>query len=156
MKTGFARALNEIIHDGVATPREMASAAGCSARHIRNVANQKDSTELSAQKMEKLSRWLVDERDEVRHLQGLLGRSGGAYLRPDQAEVDRCLKEEMADIQKEMTYADDALKNGETSAARRHVAKVKGLAKLALEEVEAVSEMHDARGDGRVNLPKRP
>jgi len=84
----------------------------------------------------------------------MLGMDGGAYIRPEQAEVDRCLLDEMAEIQKLMTYADDALKEGETAQARRHLAKVKGLSKLAMEEVEAVKEMHEARGDGHIQMTR--
>lgn len=152
MPTGFSRALNEMFHDGTITPRELEKATGYSATHLRNIAN--GETGVSDQAMEKISRTLVDDFGETRQVQGMLGMDGGAYIRPEQAEVDECLLEEMAEIQKLMTYADDAVKKGEASAARRHMAKVKGLAKLAFEEVEALTEMHQARGDGHVHMDR--
>jgi hypothetical protein len=152
MKTGFARALNEIIHDGVATPREMAGpdAADCSVSHLRDVANLKCTKELSPEKRERLSRWLIRERGEVRQLQGLLGKEGGAYVRSDQVALDECLKDEMAEIQKELTYADDAMKNGEFDAARRHRAKARGVVEMALEEIEAAEAMHQSTEHGTI------
>jgi len=150
MPTGFARALNEMFHDGTITPRELEKSTGYSATHLRNIANSE--TGVSDEAMENISRVLVDEYGETRQLQGMLGMDGGAYIRPEQAEVDRCLLDEMAEIQKLMAYADDALKEGETAEARRHLAKVKGLSKLAMEEVEAVKEMHESRGDGHIQI----
>jgi len=148
----YVDALNGIVRDGVATAQQMASAADCSTQHMHNVLSSCSRKGLSLEAFQRLSAWLVDEKGEVRQLDAFLGVDGGAYIRPEQAEIDRCLLQEMAEMQKLMTYADDALKDGEHDAARRHIAKVKGLSKLAMEEVEAVSEMHDSRSDGHIHM----
>jgi len=156
MKTGFARALNEIVHDGVATLREMSGpdAADCSVSHLRDVANLKSEKELSPEKRERLSRWLIAERGEVRHMQGLLGSDGGAYVLPDQVELDQCIEQEAHDLLKEVTYTEDALDEGEPSSARIHAAKIRGLAELIIEEVKAVRKMHESRESGTITIDR--
>lgn len=151
---GYINNLRDIVHDGVATVSDLAEAGGCSKQHIRNVLNPCSKKGMSLEVFQSISAWLVDECGEFRQLEGFLGVNGGAYLRPDQVEIDLCLKEEMADIQKEITYADDAMKDGEIAAARRHGAKIKGLAQLAMEEIEAAQEMHESRGDGHICLDR--
>jgi len=69
-QTAFSLALNEITVDGTAHVAEMADVVGCSVSHMRKVVSTCDTTQLSLQKAICLSAWLVDEKDETRHLHG--------------------------------------------------------------------------------------
>jgi hypothetical protein len=135
-QTRFVRALGEIYRDGVCTTTEMARAAGCSERHMRHVVSQCDPTQLSLEKAEQLSRWLVDTFGETRQLDGLLGMRGATHLRPEDVESDDCLLEELALVSKHMSRADDAIKDGEPETARKEVER-------AFEELRRAHE--DAR-----------
>jgi hypothetical protein len=135
----FCRALNRIIHDGTATPVELAEAGGCSARHVRNAANTRSSKSVSLEFAEQISRWLVDERSETRQLDGFLGLRGATHFRPQDEDHDDCLLEEMARVQKHMARADDALKDGDTAQARQEMEEAQAWMKAAQEDA---SERH--------------
>lgn len=150
----YIDSLNAIVADGVATMSQMARAAGVSRQHISNCLNECREKDMSLEVFQQISSWLVDEKGEVRQLEAFLGTQGGAYLRPEQVELDECIEEEAHDLLKETTYAEDALSEGETAAARRHAAKIRGLAELIIEEVEAVKEMHQSPGRAAINLDR--
>ena len=150
----YLEALNEIVQEGVATVQQLARAAGCTPQHMRNAINQCYDKGLSLGAFQKVSAWLVDEKGEVRQLEAFLGVKGGAYLRPDQVELDQCIEEEAHDLLKEVTYTEDAIDEEETGAARRHAAKVRGLAELIIEEVEAMREMHESALNGQISITR--
>ena len=139
-QTAFCRALHEIHADGVATTREMARAAGCSDRHMRHVVSICDDTQLSLEKAERLSQWLVDTFGETRQLDGFLGLSGAVHMRPESHDPDDDLLEEMARVQKHMSRADDALGDGDVTTARQEMQEAFRWMKRAQEDAQALHE----------------
>ena len=139
-QTAFSRRLHDIHSGGVATIDEMAEAAGCTGRHMRHVVSMCSPKQLSLEKAIQLSAWLVDERDETRQLEGFLGLTGAVYLRPEPgtAETDDCLLEEMGQVQKRMSEADDALKSGDVDGARLQMQKAFKEMRRAMEDAQAL------------------
>lgn len=133
-KTAFQRKLNEIVRRSVATPRELASVADCSAQHIRAVA--RGDTCLSLEKAEVLSSYLADEQGELRQLEGFLGLSGATHFHPDEVENDDCLRSEIYGARNHFAAADSLLKAGEREEAAAQARKGIAKAKAALADIK--------------------
>lgn len=107
---------------------------------MRHVVSICDETQISLEKAERLSRWLVDTFEETRQVDGLLGLKGATHIRPDEHDPDDCLLEEMARVQKRMSKADEALKGGDVAEARREMQRAFEELRRAQEDAQA---LHD-------------
>jgi len=143
-QTAVSLALNEIVADGTASPQEMAAVLGCSESHIRAVISICDTTQLSLQKFLRLSAWLVDEKDETRHLHGAseeglpgaLGTTKDVHDTPDAVDNDDRIGDEVFDARQDAALAIEALKDGRRQDAARHLRDGIGDFYEALEDVQ--------------------
>lgn len=120
-KTAFARQLNRIIRQSVATPQELARQVDCHPEHINAVARGDSS--MSLHKAEVISSYLADECDEMRQVSGFLGTRGETHFRPTDVENDDDIRVEICDARNDGTRAIEAMDEGKREEAARHVRK---------------------------------
>jgi len=118
-KTAFARELNRIIRESVATPQELARQVDCHPEHINAVARGDSS--ISLHKAEVISSYLADECDEMRQVEGMLGTSGETHFRPADVENDDDIRVEICEARNDGTLAIQAFDRGDRDEAARHL-----------------------------------
>lgn len=118
-ETAFARQLNRIIRESVATPQELARQVDCHPEHINAVARGDSS--ISLHKAEVISSYLADECDEMRQVEGMLGTSGETHFRPADVENDDDIRVEICDARQDAAHAIEAFGEGDRSTAAMHL-----------------------------------
>jgi len=103
-----ARALKRVLDDDQSgfTAAELAEVAGCSKRHIYNVADPTKDTELNAPKKDRISRYLSEHGVTCLAYTGLEGDY--RIVRARTGEADGDATDDVMDLVKAATGLDDA------------------------------------------------
>lgn len=123
-KSACARALMRIMEDDLYTVAEIAEVAECSQRHIYNVVDADSTTDLSATKAERVSRYVGKHGDY---------RMAYAMLPPDRrvvqlmkGTVNGCVKDDVMDVIKAAASIDDAIERDmDVEEARRCISDIR-------------------------------